>query len=140
MTTPKHRAIMALAESDGRKFLANAPLMAIVEAVQVLDEAGLLGDSTDRDLRDRLAAEYLKNAKLTEAMAKLDAAEVTAESALVRALAADAENAKSVRDDEGFHGSTLDEQVRELISAWIYYRDEVRRLRADDRSGTPTAF
>jgi hypothetical protein len=41
--TPKQRALVALADSKDRPFLSNAPLMAIVEAVQVLDEAGLLG-------------------------------------------------------------------------------------------------
>lgn len=42
MTTTKQRALQALADAKGRPLLANAPLMAIVEAVAVLDEAGLL--------------------------------------------------------------------------------------------------
>jgi len=49
MSTPKHRAIQALADAKGRPFLAAAPLMAIVEAVAVLDEAGLLGESSMSD-------------------------------------------------------------------------------------------
>lgn len=42
MTPTKHRALIALADATDRPFLSAAPLMAIVEAVAVLDEAGLL--------------------------------------------------------------------------------------------------
>lgn len=42
MTPTKHRALIALADATNRPFLSAAPLMAIVEAVAVLDEAGLL--------------------------------------------------------------------------------------------------
>jgi hypothetical protein len=40
----RNRALEAICNARGRTFLAAAPLMAIVEAVQVLDEAGLLVD------------------------------------------------------------------------------------------------
>lgn len=44
------RAFEAITAATGRTFLAAAPLMAIVEAVQVLDEAGLLVDPDVADL------------------------------------------------------------------------------------------
>lgn len=46
----RNRALEAICNAQGRTFLAAAPLMAIVEAVQVLDEAGLLVDPDVADL------------------------------------------------------------------------------------------
>lgn len=81
MTTPKHRALQALADAKDRPFLAAAPLMAIVEAVAVLDEAGLLGRESDATLRSDIMAAidndaYDDNGEVVEAIrALLDAAD-----------------------------------------------------------------
>lgn len=63
----RRRALVALSDATGRPFLAAAPLMAIVEAVQVLDWAGLLSDgmtngpSIVEKLREDLHAEQETN-------------------------------------------------------------------------------
>ena len=105
MTTTKQRALAALADAKWRPFLANAPLMAIVEAVAVLDEAGLLIDS-DKTVH----AHNLSNA--------------------VRERLADARATASLLGSEGFTGIRLETQVRSLIEAWSDERDEVRRQRS----------
>lgn len=46
----RKRALEAICDAKGRTFLSNAPLMAVVELVQVLDEAGLLVDPDVADL------------------------------------------------------------------------------------------
>lgn len=154
MTTPKHCALQALADATERPFLANAPLMAIVEAVQVLDEAGLLASgaanapATDaaRALREypnaSAAAEEAMRNGIAAALKQhdegdlrdhlqllLDRVEVTDAALVMCELLDDAEKAKAVLDDEGFQGRTLDAQVRALIMAWSDERDEARRLR-----------
>ena len=162
MTTPKHRALQALADATERPFLANAPLMAIVEAVQVLNEAGLLGSGvaqpvSNEMIRKSVAAEDAMRNGIDTALKQhdegdlrdhlqllLDRVEVTNAALVMCELVDDAQKAKAVLDDEGFQGRTLESQVRALVVAWSDERDDARRLRAayvapDDPTYPPAA-
>ena len=148
MTTPKIRALQALADATDRPFLATAPLMAVVEAVQVLDAAGLLASgvvvrpATDaaRALREypnasAAAEEAMRNGIIVavnldneedirdQLQKMLDRVEVTDAALVMCELVDDAQKAKAVLDDEGFHGRTLEAQVRALLVAWSAARD-----------------
>lgn len=155
MTPAKQRALVALMEANDRPFLANAPLMAIVEAVQVLDEAGLLAGgavgvpATDaaRALREypnasAAAEEAMRNGIIvavniddedgirTQLQKLLDHVEVTDAALVMCEMVDDAERAKAVLEDEGFHDRTMEAQVRAMVVAWNDARNDARRLRA----------
>lgn len=149
MTPTKHRALIALADATDRPFLSAAPLMAIVEAVAVLDEAGLLSESTTTtvvlptgrgtlELTQRMfaareealrlgveaALEQVSEERLRSDLGVLLEGQGETEAAReMREALDDADAARFVLDDEGFRGRTLEAQVRALVAAWGEARD-----------------
>lgn len=135
MTAPKIRALQALADAKGRPFLAAAPFMAIVEAVQVLDDAGLLGSGvalpvSNEMIRKSVAAEEAMRNGIEAALKQhdegdlrdhlqhlLDRVEVTDAALAMCELVDDAEKAKAMLNNKGFQDQTLEAQVRCAIAA-----------------------